>query len=593
MRLIAAELTNFRSYAGTTRISLDRLTAFVGRNDVGKSSILDALGIFFNHDLCKIDPTDRCVHAQDHEVVAITCIFTDLPDSLVLDDSANTTLAAEFLLDPDGHLQIRKTYTGDRLKEDVHAIALHPTAEPAADLLTLKQPELKRLVNERDLEADMRSNVDMRRAVRASVGDLNLQVRAVPLSKEGGKEIWTAIGRHLPLYALFRSDRASTDDDAEVQDPLKVAVKNALATVADELAAIKTRIEEEALAVATRTVAHVATIDPNLASTLAPRFRSEPRWDSLFKLSFTGDHDIPINKRGSGVRRLILLGFFQAEVERRRTAQDVSDIVFAVEEPETSQHPINQLLVLEALRELSQTVGTQVVLTTHVPALAGLLPVSAVRHVEQSISGSGRTVTGGPSVLQRVAHDLGVLPDPWSPQVQVFVCVEGPTDVLFLNRASAVLAEADPSLPSLGADPRIAMLPLGGSTLRDWVNMQYLRALHRPEVHIYDGDKPEYQAAAAEVSARQDGSWGVTTAKRELENYLHPDIIEAGLGVRVAVTDDSDVEADIQTAGFRSKKTKRAIAERVVPLLTVPYLEARNGADEIRGWLRRVQSMLR
>jgi hypothetical protein len=83
----------------------------------------------------------------------------------------------------------------------------------------------------------------------------------------------------------------------------------------------------------------LSELDSSLASTLQPNFKAEPKWDSLFKLSLTGDNEIPINKRGSGVRRLILLSFFQAELERRRAVEKIDSVIYAIEEPETSQHP--------------------------------------------------------------------------------------------------------------------------------------------------------------------------------------------------------------------------------------------------------------
>ena len=46
MRLIEVVLENFRCYNGTHRIPIDSLTAFIGRNDVGKSTIFDALEIY-------------------------------------------------------------------------------------------------------------------------------------------------------------------------------------------------------------------------------------------------------------------------------------------------------------------------------------------------------------------------------------------------------------------------------------------------------------------------------------------------------------------------------------------------------------------
>lgn len=70
------------------------------------------------------------------------------------------------------------------------------------------------------------------------------------------------------------------------------------------------------------------------------------KWIDVFKsVSITGDEDIPINKRRSGVKRLVLLNFFRAEAERRKNESNVPDIIYAIEEPETSQHPSHQLLL--------------------------------------------------------------------------------------------------------------------------------------------------------------------------------------------------------------------------------------------------------
>lgn len=48
MKIKKVILTNFRGYKSTTEINFNDLTVFVGRNDVGKSTILEALDLFFN-----------------------------------------------------------------------------------------------------------------------------------------------------------------------------------------------------------------------------------------------------------------------------------------------------------------------------------------------------------------------------------------------------------------------------------------------------------------------------------------------------------------------------------------------------------------
>lgn len=107
MKLMQVKLENFRCYSENTIISFDDLTAIVGKNDTGKSTILDALDIFFND--AKIDKKDASVDGNSGQV-SITCIFSNLPINVIIDQDYPTSLADEFLLNPDGYLEVRKTY---------------------------------------------------------------------------------------------------------------------------------------------------------------------------------------------------------------------------------------------------------------------------------------------------------------------------------------------------------------------------------------------------------------------------------------------------------------------------------------------------
>lgn len=52
MKLKKLKILNFRAYQKETEIPFDNMTGLIGRNDVGKTTVLDALGIFFGHKLC-------------------------------------------------------------------------------------------------------------------------------------------------------------------------------------------------------------------------------------------------------------------------------------------------------------------------------------------------------------------------------------------------------------------------------------------------------------------------------------------------------------------------------------------------------------
>lgn len=94
MKIKYLKIKNFRSYKDEIVIDFDNLTVLVGRNDIGKSTILEALDIFFNDGsgVVKIDKSDIHIDAlrnNDNEIV-ITVFFSELPDEIVIDSSVQT-----------------------------------------------------------------------------------------------------------------------------------------------------------------------------------------------------------------------------------------------------------------------------------------------------------------------------------------------------------------------------------------------------------------------------------------------------------------------------------------------------------------------
>jgi putative ATP-dependent endonuclease of the OLD family len=615
LKLAAVILENFRGYNQSTRIEIDDLTAFIGKNDVGKSTILEALEIFFNDG--KLERGDACVHGTG-TTISIGCAFNNLPAEIVLDAAAHTSLAAEHLLNEKGELEIVKEW--DSLaktpKESVCAAALHPTNVDAADLLALKNTDLKARVKKLGIDeanVNLTINGSMRQAIRDACKPLTLERKQLPLDKEDAKKVWDQLKPQLPMYALFRSDRPSQDGDEEIQNPLNFAITQALKEMADDLKKIEDAVRLRAVDVANRTLAKLNEMDSRLASELKPFFKADPKWN-VFKFGLMGDNDIPINKRGSGVRRLILLNFFRAEAERRRTEKGALSVIYAIEEPETSQHPDNQRLLVQALKELAVDDNTQVLVTSHTPGLAGLLPSESLRYVRKQDDGTAAVSHCNDYDLAVIANELGVLPDR---RVQTLVFVEGTNDIEFLERISAMLKPALADAVDFTNDNRVALVPLGGGSLKQWVAKHYLRNLNLPEVHIYDRDDatpPKYQPECNAVNARGGGSWAVITAKRELENYLHNDAIAEGMpGITVAFTDTCDVPlivaklvhessggskpwadvlADDKDLAEKIRRAKKRLNRDAAGKMTTARLAKSDASGEIQGWLKRIHAML-
>ncbi len=81
MRLVQMRLSQFRGHKEETSVDLDDLIVFIGKNDSGKSSLMDAMNIFLNDLVPEQD--DLFVHASDQKV-SITCVFDELPNQIVI-----------------------------------------------------------------------------------------------------------------------------------------------------------------------------------------------------------------------------------------------------------------------------------------------------------------------------------------------------------------------------------------------------------------------------------------------------------------------------------------------------------------------------
>lgn len=393
MKLYSLTLKNFRGYRNETTVLFDDLTAIVGKNDMGKSSILEALDIFCNgtNAVHKIEKADINVGAlADGETdIEITAEFTDVPENVIIDAAVETSLADEYLLTVEGRLKVRKVYPNAG-KEKVYIIANHPTQENCIDLITLKQKDLKKRVEDLGLDCDMTKNAEMRKTIReyfAANGGLNLQEVAIESTKENVKDIWSKLIEFLPVYSLFVSDRTNTEGDRIVQDPLKLAVQRmfedpAIRTLCHQIA---DRVINELRDVASGTLAKLNEMNPEIASQLNPSIGNEDdlSWTDIFKkVSIAGDDGIQVNKHGSGVRRLILLNFFRYEAEKK--VAEGKDVIYAIEEPETSQHNEHIKLMMEALKTLSERDHIQIIITTHSPYLVKQLDYGQLRLVEEN-----------------------------------------------------------------------------------------------------------------------------------------------------------------------------------------------------------------
>lgn len=511
MKLEKITLRNFRCYKDQIEFVVDDLTCLIGKNDIGKSTMLEALDAFFNE---SIEAGDLSTTSSD-KIVEISCLFSGVPNSIVLDTSVPSSPKDEGILNSDGKLEVIKQFTVNAtVGKATYLKCFHPLDDSLIDILSLKNPSLK--IKAETLGIDLTGinkakNPLIRKAIRDHI-DSEWGVKLIKVdgnlnTEDNLKTIWSSLKSLLPIYTLFKVDKSLDDKDKDVQDPMKSAVEETLAIpeIKELLDKIEEKVKEKSTEVADRIIEKLKDIDIALAERLKSDFKKAPTWKSVFDLTLLNDRDIPLNKRGSGMRRLVLLSFFQAQAEKRKAEKSAPAIIYAIEEPETSQHPNHQVKLIESLINLSQAENTQVLFTSHSSNLVREIPVNSLRFI--SASDEVNTVEYGINIdgtkneaaIKKVIDTLGILPNP-ADKVKVLVYVEGNHDVSGIKRYSKLLNAADPTILNLN-DDQIAWVITGGSALKHYLEHKYLDGLGKPEVHIYDGDIPDYITAVNKINA--------------------------------------------------------------------------------------------
>ena len=208
MKLSKFKIRGFRSYRDEVEIKFEDLTVFVGRNDIGKSTILEALDIFFNEGSGAVKPDKNDINvqaaAEGEASFTLTGCFSDLPETIIIDETAETSLRDEYMLNGDGMLEIVKTVKPGSSKANIQTSvrAIHPVNAECADLLQKKQKELQKIIKDNGIPCgNLNVNSVMRKAIWEHYSD-SLELAEVLIDTSKGddtKEIWGKLSSLCPL----------------------------------------------------------------------------------------------------------------------------------------------------------------------------------------------------------------------------------------------------------------------------------------------------------------------------------------------------------------------------------------------------------
>ncbi|MBE3609042.1 ATP-binding protein [Campylobacter californiensis] len=603
MKLKSLTLANFRSYI-KTKIDFDEnMNVIIGQNDVGKSTILEALDIFFDGGVIKMDMSDFSKEAQDNKIIIGIEFAVDCEKEIIIDESNKTNLKDEYLLNNNGFLEVVKEFEikQDKLqKEKVFLMAKYPKEYFKEPLINLKITDLKKKLNDKFKQDEIelinkRTSAEIRKALYEKTDDF--EETKIDISKEDAKAIWEQLKRWLPLYFLFQSDRANKDSDGDIQNPLKSATKIAVSKFEDKFNEIKNELECELKNIGIDTINKMKEMGLDNTDTLTPQI-SNKGLDTLFSFSLESDNGIALNKRGSGFRRMVLLNYFRAEAERKLNSDENigKNIIYALEEPETAQHPDHQKMLIGALKELSLKDNYQLILTTHTPEIAKMVGEENLIFVKKDSSVTD--IENSEDKLKLIADTLGIHS---FFRHKVVICVEGENDINFLLNINKNIKEFSDIIDL--EKEEISIIPLQGGNLKNWVDRNYLKNSNIIEFHIYDSDlnsgknTNKYQKEIDKINSRNDGSCAVKTNKREMENYIHKSLIEREFNIKLPEIIDYDIE-DIplyiknKITGKDEQAIKSILNNKLSKQLTKDMLVGSEAFDEIEGWFKKIRDLI-
>ena len=548
MKLKKVRLKNFRGYLDTT-FSVDKLNVIIGKNDVGKSTVIDALDVYFND--ASIEPSDLNVYADPSETgsIEISCSFEVDPDErITLDSSENTatTLKAEYLLNKENLLEISKKYecSNGRIKKPVVQIVARHSKNFEKALICLKIQDLLKLANNKNISVPNRNvKKEIRRAIFEQypniewVDDFLISID----SKDGDIiPVFSKFKDDFPAFLIFRADRTNTDKDKEVNDTTKAIAKAAVAELESKFSEIKKIVIEQIQALADKTLLKLNEFDEHIAKELKTNIETKTL-DSLFSFTFNCEDGISFNKRGSGIKRLMLLSFFLAEAERKNISKN---IIYAIEEPETSQHPDFQIMLMNALKDLSDSGNRQILLTTHTPEIVKMINKEDLIFIQKDHEKHMISVETNDDIeISKVADTLGILP---FVSYKGVIFVEGKTDIRFLKNLSKI-----DEFRSIIDLTHFTFIELhGGGNIDLWIKANYLSGTNIKCLYFRDRDTSTTPPSVVHPQKV------IITSKREIENYIPISSIEEKFDVtftpyEIEHWNDMDVANSLYNKGIR------------------------------------------
>src|SRR5208283_1413015 len=334
LQLSKLAITNFRSVEAHV-FELPALTFLVGKNDAGKSNILNAIQILLEgapSDLSELDYYDR------RQQMIIEAEFSGADRYLALCDEKNRPKISDRLVDARS-IRVRK------IADEKNGLSKLEIFDPQSDAFSTPT----------GIDAPLKTILPE----IIFIGALDDVSQEAEGSKKGA------------ISKLMSQILARVKDRLEPEITKAYSEANRLLNLDESIAGSPGSPSDQRIQeikdLESRISGYLAETFPAAAANLKVSF---PSVDQLFKgvdiWIKEGRHNDPYYRRGHGLQRALYLSLLRTlafYIRRDRPQEIVRPFILLFEEPETCLHPDGQIKMRRALQDISQ--HEQVVVATH------------------------------------------------------------------------------------------------------------------------------------------------------------------------------------------------------------------------------------
>lgn len=381
MKITRIAIKNYRGIKEEQQIPLNNFSSIVGKNDSGKSIILNAIASFLN---LKDYPISNSDFNNPEGPIIITCTFYsenifELLESKIKSKIKKTDGLNEFINDLliSGQVTIKKTINAPKKSFDSEQVLMMDYVPDDYSFLYGKSDEeLNTILENYSISIPVQgtgrnSKLEKIKNIKEYCAAQDIQRNERFINDD------YKICSLLPDVELFKADYGLEADTKFKSNSVSEIIEyfDSERQEDKKLAIVETEIAEEMQKEAQSVKGYMDEYVSNLQKV---EIKPTIVWKDAIKsvdVSFQFDGDsrpIPMSHKGAGYRRLFMVARFRYLAEKNKGL----NVVYLIEESETFLHPSAQNDLLNAFRDLSE--DNQVIITTHSPVFAGATNIESV-----------------------------------------------------------------------------------------------------------------------------------------------------------------------------------------------------------------------